>query len=143
MAEKGFHIFVAYSDGDAGEIGTVYQATNWLYCGETGSGSSMFVWSKKPAKGRFKDGKARDERNIHHFIRGRGFKFGEGKNSPYKVRCTGREARQQMVKEGFVFYQTAPKRRYVTFAGDTKLVTELKTQLKWSVLPYPKREKAA
>lgn len=31
----GFRIAVAYSDPAAGEVGTVYQATNWLYCGQT------------------------------------------------------------------------------------------------------------
>ena len=69
MADKGFHIFVAYSDTEAGEIGTVYQATNWLYCGPTNGASSMFIWAGKPVKNGsgldfFKDGKARDERNI-------------------------------------------------------------------------------
>jgi hypothetical protein len=76
MADKGFHVFVAYSDTEAGEIGIVYQATNWLYCGMTNSASSMFVWAGEPLKSienvcgiearilECKDGKARDERNI-------------------------------------------------------------------------------
>ena len=33
MAQKGFHIFVAYADPAAGEVGTIYQASNWNYCG--------------------------------------------------------------------------------------------------------------
>ena len=32
---RGTRIVIAFSDPEAGEIGTVYQATNWLYCGET------------------------------------------------------------------------------------------------------------
>jgi len=141
MSAKGFHIFVAYSDSDAGEIGTVYQATNWLYCGEAKSGSSMFVWVKKPTKGYFKDGKARDERNIQHFVRSRRFK-GSG-IVPYTIKCTRREARAQMVRDGFLFYKTAPKKRYVTFAGDRELVKELRAALNWEVMPYPKRARAA
>ncbi len=35
VAKLGYWFVVAYSDPDAGEIGTVYQATNWLYCGLT------------------------------------------------------------------------------------------------------------
>jgi hypothetical protein len=35
MAKKGYDIAVAFSDPDAGEIGTVYQACNALYCGRT------------------------------------------------------------------------------------------------------------
>lgn len=31
----GTRIVIAFSDPSAGEIGTVYQATNWLYCGKT------------------------------------------------------------------------------------------------------------
>jgi len=33
--KHGTRIVVAFSDPMAGEIGTVYQATNWLYCGKT------------------------------------------------------------------------------------------------------------
>jgi hypothetical protein len=35
MAEKGYRLAIAFADPDAGEIGTVYQATNWTYCGLT------------------------------------------------------------------------------------------------------------
>lgn len=35
IAKIGYRIAIAYADPDAGEIGTVYQATNWLYCGLT------------------------------------------------------------------------------------------------------------
>ena len=35
MAKLGYWFAIAYSDPDAGEIGTVYQATNWKYCGLT------------------------------------------------------------------------------------------------------------
>jgi hypothetical protein len=31
----GARVVVAFSDPMAGEVGTVYQATNWLYCGLT------------------------------------------------------------------------------------------------------------
>src|SRR5205823_2134615 len=74
MTEKGYHIFVAYSDAEAGEVGTVYQASNWLYAGTTKQGSSGFVWTGKPIAndekwGTFKDGKIHDERNIQHSTR--------------------------------------------------------------------------
>jgi hypothetical protein len=136
MSEKGFHIFVAYSDAEAGEIGTVYQASNWLHCEANSQGSSCFVWAGKKGDG-FKDGKLRDERNIHHAIRSRRFK---GQPiAAYKIKGTRRELREQMVAEGFLFLKTAPKRRYVTFCGDKKLERELRAALKWQVLPYPKR----
>lgn len=31
--EKGYNVFYAYSDSEAGEIGTIYQACNWIYIG--------------------------------------------------------------------------------------------------------------
>ncbi len=33
IEKEGWRIVIAYSDPDAGEIGTVYQASNWIYCG--------------------------------------------------------------------------------------------------------------
>lgn len=140
MANKGIHIFIAYSDAEAGEIGTVYQATNWLYCGTTKSASSSFIWPNKtvanhPEWGTFKDGQLRDERNIQNLTRIRRF----GTNGAYQVKCSRRELRERMVREGFLFFKSPPKRRYVTFAGDRKLVKELRAALRWEVLPYPKR----
>jgi len=140
MSAKGFHIFVAYSDAEAGEIGTVYQASNWLYCDSNRQRNSMFIWTGEK-EGGFKDGEPRDERNIHHAIRSRRFK---GQPiAPYKVKCTRREKRKQMVKDGFLFFKGTPKRRYVTFCGDKQLIQELRSALRWKVLPYPKRALAA
>jgi len=136
MAEKGFHIFVAYSDAEAGEVGTVYQAAGWLHCEPTKQGSSSFVWAGKKGDG-FKDGRHRDERCIQHATRIRRFK---GQPiAPYEIKCTRREMRERMLKEGFLFFKATPKRRYVTFCGDKRLERELRAALKWKPLPYPKR----
>ena len=141
---KGIHIFIAYSDAEAGEIGTVYQATNWFYCGTTKSASSSFIWPNKivaddPEWGKFKDGQLRDERNIQGLTRIRRF----AEEGAYRVKCSRRELRERMVREGFLFFKSPPKRRYVTFAGDRRLVKELRAALRWEVLPYPKRELVA
>jgi len=136
MSERGFHIFVAYSDAEAGEIGTVYQSCNWIHCEPTKQGSSMFAWAGAKGKG-FKDGKLRDERNIQHFVRSRRFK---GQPiAAYKIKCTRREYRAKMLKEGFMFFKATPKRRYVGFYGDKRLVRELRAALRWNEVPYPKR----
>jgi hypothetical protein len=136
MSEKGFHIFVAYSDAEAGEVGTVYQACNWLHCEPTKQGSSMFVWAGKKGEG-FKDGKLRDERLISSATRIR--EFSDHGIAPYRIKCTRRQLREQMVKGGFLFFKSTPKRRYVTFVGDKRLERELRAALRWNVLPYPKR----
>jgi hypothetical protein len=136
MGERGFNIFVAYSDAEAGEIGTVYQACNWIHVEPTKQGSSMFAWGGKKGKG-FKDGKLRDERNIQHCVRSRRFK---GQPiSAYKIKCTRREMRERMLREGFLFFKATPKRRYVGFYGDKRVVRELRAALKWNEIPYPKR----
>jgi hypothetical protein len=140
MADKGFHIFIAYSDPDAGEIGTVYQATNWSYCGTTGA-SSSFIWAgkkvvKDTTRGTFKDGQLHDERNIQHITRIQNY----GARGAYQIKCTRHEMSERMVREGFLFFKSPPKHRYVTFAGGEKLKQELRAALRWDVLPYPKRE---
>jgi hypothetical protein len=135
MTKKGFHIFVAYSDAEAGEIGTVYQASGWHYCQTTKSGSSLFAWSGKPIAndpewGTFKDGKLHDERNIQHATR-----------NGFRLKCTRKQMRTKMVREGFLFFKSQPKGRYVGVYGTKDEVTELRAALKWQVAAYPKREK--
>lgn len=138
MAGRGFHIFIAYSDAEAGEVGTVYQSAGWVHCEPTKQGSSSFVWGGKKGDG-FKDGRLRDERCIQHATRIRR-RVGEP-IAPYRIKCTRRQLREQMVKEGFLFFKATPKRRYVTFVGDKRLERELRAALKWKVLPrYPKRD---
>jgi len=132
MVEKGYHIFVAYADPAANEIGTIYQSLGWHYCG-TVTGSSSFIWTGKPiAKdpywGTFKDGKLHDERNIQHSTR-RG----------YRLECSRSEKRLRMVEEGFEFLKSQPRHRYVGFYGDKKTVATLRAALKWKTFPYPKR----
>ena len=134
MTEKGFHIFVAYSDAEAGEIGTVYQASNWLYTGTTNSASSGFVWTRKPIAsdpkwGTFKDGEIHDERNIQLSTR-----------KGYRLEMSRRDKRAQMVREGFVFVKSQPKGRYVGIYGSKPMIQTLRDALRWEVLPYPKRE---
>ena len=133
MTAKGYHVFIAYSDAEAGEIGTVYQACGWSYCGANKSGSSLFVWPDKPIAndpewGTFKDGKLHDERNIQHATR-----------DGFRLRCTRRESVRRMVREGFMFLKAQPKNRYVGIYGDKDVVSELRSALKWETAPYPKR----
>lgn len=141
MVQKGYHIFVAYSDPAAGEIGTVYQACGWHYCGAN-THSSGFLWAGKPIPhdpvwGTFKDGKIHDERNIQHSVRCR--RFANRKTAAYRIKCSRRERLLQMIDEGFLFVQTHGKGRYVNFYGDRETVTTLRAALRWNVLPYPKR----
>lgn len=59
----GYRYAIAFSDPDAGEIGTVYQATNWLYCGKTEKRPDYFDQSGKRMVGHFKvDGLTKGKR---------------------------------------------------------------------------------
>ena len=47
--EFGWRIFYAYADPTAGEIGTVYQACNWLYLGIGAGGTDRPLAVLQPA----------------------------------------------------------------------------------------------
>ena len=122
MSEKGFHVFVAYSDTEAGEIGTVYQASNWLYCGPTNSTEQF----------RTPDGKVRDARQVHCLTRDR-----TGGTMRYKR--TRAEQKEMLLKQGCEFFDGTAKHRYIGLYGDRRIKRTLRRALRLEVLPYPKR----
>jgi len=67
---KGYNLVIAYSDPDAGEVGTVYQSTNWLYCGMTAKRPDYLDGKGKRFVGHMKKGVAKTlekvERTIKH-----------------------------------------------------------------------------
>jgi len=146
------NIFVAYSDVEAGEIGTVYQAANWLYVGAGGT-PTLYVHP---------DGRKKDSRVIGTMTRSRkgrpdrktatpemmrawasemaakGYKVHDGK-TPYFEKMTRKQAHDKLVAEGFVPQKGTAKHRYIHFAGDKRTLRVLHKALKLKVLPYPKR----
>ena len=153
-------IFVAYADSDAGEIGTVYQACNWLYCGKT-SGTTMY---------RDATGKLRDSKLIHSAIRSRrgrsarpdetgrrffvrdgkkyyagdtlpdGTVVGGNKLYPYIPLSTRAERKKQLVEQKAEFEKGNPKHRYVgIYAPNRRIKREILRALRWQTFPYPKR----
>jgi len=155
------YIFVSYSDSDAGEIGTVFQACNWLYCGKT-SGTTMY----RDATGKLRDSKlihsatrsrrgrsARpDETGRRFFVRG-GKKYYTGdmlpdgtvvrgnKLYPYIPLSTRAERKKQLVEQKAEFERGNPKHRYVgIYAPNRRIKREILRALRWQTFPYPKRE---
>jgi hypothetical protein len=161
MVEKHFNVFVAYSDPEAGEVGTVYQASNWLYFGKT-NGSEQFRWPGVPVEdddGRdWKDGEWHDCRRIAAYTRNRqNRKFlrelrsqGKAEYQGKKIKGSDRniylesepraELRARMITEGFEFRKGTSKFKYVHFAGDKRSVRRLRKALRWNPGAYPKRE---
>jgi hypothetical protein len=128
LAAEGKNIFVAYSDVDAGEIGTVYQACNWFYCGMTNPKGSLFV---SPS------GVERDERIVSGYAR-----FRKTGADTFFRKFTRAEMREKMIAAGYMFKTRKPKHRYVGIYGESNLREELVDALRWNVLPYPKRPEA-
>lgn len=115
MAEKGYKYVVAFSDPSAGEIGTVYQATNWHYLGFIG-GVHHDVYYKgggiyKNDRDFFKEFGFRGKKQLDEFVVGK----------PLEVR-----ARTQ-------------KARYIKLIGTRHENKEMMTVLKDRIKPYPKR----
>jgi hypothetical protein len=155
------YIFVAYSDTEAGEIGTVYQACNWLYCGKT-SGATMY----KDATGKLRDSKlihcatrSRRGRSARPDETGGRFFFRDGKKYyvsdtlpdgtviggnklyPYIVLSTRTERKKQLVEQKVTFERGTPKHRYVgIYAPNRRIKRAIVQALRWQTFPYPKRE---
>ena len=125
--EFGWSIFFAYSDSAAGEIGTVYQASNWHYIG-TGLGrpkGSFHTDYTSP------DGKTTlTSYAINHGRLKLMEKYGVPSNIPF---------RQWLTRNGWTQtrHYSGAKGKYVWFEGPNK--QELKKLCRYPFQPYPKR----
>ena len=151
MVVRGFNIFLAYGDPQAGEIGTVYQSANWTYCGLT----------QPTMKFRRPDGKIFDARHLQLLTRdrsnkrllqallNRGIRELDGRpikgslDEPYIQKMSRQEMKAKLESEGCVFFLGEAKHRYVHFAGDRRTVRALKKALRWGRFPFPKRVRAS
>ena len=162
MVEKGFSIFIGFSDEEASEVGTVYQSAGWYYVGRGGTdtvqqrangrmiGSKIIATKIKDRTGlpdrrsgatmEAVDRWAEEARQQGYTVKGTGWyrhkvrKHEDGKD------MTRAEVKQQLIAAHGAFLPTTPKHRYVHFAGDKTTVKELRRALKLPVLKYPKRK---
>jgi len=107
-----FEIIVSFADTEQGHIGYIYQATNWLYCGE----------SKKQKYFRLKD-------NSNN---GGGTEYRRRERMP-RARIVEKYG-EEYVEE----YYSSLKHRYIYFNARRKRKKELLSKLKYDILPYPK-----
>ncbi len=109
--EHGWKIFYAYSDPAAGEIGTVYQACNWLYLGVgPGHGPTRTMWIRP-------DG----VRVTSRVLRSRSLNT------------------QSALAAGWRKEVVPARGKYVWFEGNSKTKKKLRAALVHPVVPYPKR----
>jgi hypothetical protein len=113
LALDGMKLIIAYSDPDAGEIGTIYQACGWAYVGK---GASTCQWVAP--NGRIYDQKL-----------------------PYDLKRRDGATRaywcQWLRQQGYHEQQSMPKHRYVCILDKTDAALIARVEAKRQ--PYPKR----
>lgn len=102
-------IIVSFAEIQQGHVGTVYQATNFLYCG---------------LSAKFKDPKVKGLEHQHH--------------ATYAHGMTMQEVRDRYGDSNVYYVERPRKHRYVYFNGSSRRKKELLSKLKYETLPYPK-----
>ena len=117
MNEKGYKYVIAFSDPEAGEIGTLYQATNWYYLG-LGTTKHYDIYYKK-------GGLYMNDRDFYK-----------------KYQMVGKQKMQNWLidKPDLCIKERLPKGRYIYLLGNKKEKKEMMKILKDKIKPYPKRD---
>jgi len=116
VEKDGYKYCIAFSDPLAGEIGTLYQATNWYYLG-FGKTKHYDVYTK--------DGKIwMNDRDFYK-----------------KYKFCGRKKMEKFVedKPNLFVKERLPKARYIKLLGSKKEKKEMYSVLEPLIKPYPKR----
>ena len=117
-AATGAKLVLAYSDTDAGEIGTVYQAAGWAYVGR-GSSTNQLIAT---------NGRIYDQKQVSNY------------RKAHNPQLSWRAQRDALLAAGWREQPTNPKHRYVLVLDrdDAELVALVESKR----LPYPKRLRA-
>lgn len=102
-------IIVSFAEIQQGHVGTVYQATNFLYCGMSA---------------KFKDPKVKGLEHQHH--------------ATYAHGMTMDQVKQKYGEENVYYVDRPRKHRYIFFNADKRRKKQLMKALKYSIEPYPK-----
>lgn len=125
MADKyDKHLFVAYADERAAEVGQIYSALGWTYTGYT-QASQQFVLN----------GKTRDCRQIQNLARDGRAKTGEQQ----RYRRSRAEQWALLESQGAYLVPGVAKHRFVGVYGSDTERKRLREAMKLPSLPYPKR----
>jgi len=104
------NIVVSYAEIGAGHIGTIYQATNWIY---TGLSDRHVIWHI--------DGEDGGQHQRHLFDKAGGIKQAK-----------------HIYGNRMIASERPRKHRYIFLRGSKKRVRELRAKLRYSEQPYPK-----
>ena len=109
--DHGWNIFFAYSDPTSGEIGTIYQAANWHYIGQ---------------------GLGRRRGKVH-------LDWMAPDGTLITSHNRNLRKKKEMFALGYRPVPAIPKRKYAWFEGTATEKQRLRTQCRYTLLPYPKR----
>ena len=112
----GYAVVVAYADPAAGEVGTIYQALNWLYLGQ-GPGRPGHRW-----RARYLGGPWLSDRRM--------------RSLGHRGKAAWAELRADPAWE---FKREPAKGKYVTFTGDRRTRRAARADLRYEPQEYPKR----
>jgi hypothetical protein len=112
--DHGWLVFYAYADEDAGEIGNVYQACNWIYIGQS------------PGRG-------------NNAVRYDIFRPDDGLKISERTFVDEGLSKAEAIAKGWVFKARPGKHKFIHFEGDRRTQKQLKRALRYPILPYPKR----
>ena len=114
--DRGFRIFYAYADPEAGRDGTVYQACNWLYIGQGVGRGNRFTyridWMIPEENNRIISSRTLRDRHI---------------------------TMNQAVAKGWQWIARMPKHKYVHFEGTRTERKAMLAALRYPPQSYPKR----
>jgi hypothetical protein len=104
-------IVVSFAEIQQGHKGTIYQATNFLYCG---------------LSAKFTDPKVKGLEHQHH--------------ATYANGMTMQEVKEKYGEDNVYYIERPRKHRYVFFNAKPRRKKELLKKLKYNILPYPKTQ---
>lgn len=110
MLPDSVEVVVSYAEIQAGHIGTIYQATNWLYTGLSDAHVEWRIDGEKPKK------------HIRHIFDEYG----------------SLEDAKKALGDRLVRAERPRKHRYVMFRGSKSRKRELMAKLRYGIKPYPK-----
>ena len=146
-----YRVFTAYSDVEAKEIGTIYQACNFYYIGQSSGGTKMFYDKNKPNSSWFSDRNFRLRSYYKNYCKALNIEPGEGwfKKEGVNWSLIPLDVQKQL-KDYAKYYQSTcesrnvpPKHKYAYVLGATpKETKKLRKQFveinKDKIKSYPK-----
>lgn len=150
-----FRVFTAYSDPEAKELGTIYQAMNWHYLGQTSGTQKQYFDPNRPSAGWFSDREFRKRSKYRIYARNIGLSDEQWKSMMKKYspnwEIIPTHIKQAIKKEESKYRDSClsrpvpRKHKYCYILGrdkrETRELQKLFTELNPSKvnLPYPKK----